>query len=153
MSLEPPSAPPSLPNPPLPPAPPPPVGEIDTELFLQGVAIVTALGAFVAFCFWATRRRPSKRHFFLMPEDLSRSPTMIAEATRYRAVIMLDKATQAKDLEKWTLAYVASANALMASGLTLSEANKRLQVQKNEDLYSFVPLKDGSVETQGLLNN
>ena len=153
MSFEPPSVPPSPLDPPSPPAAPPPVGEIDTALFLQGVAIVVTLGAFVALCFWATRTRPSKRHFFVMPDKLDASPLMIAEATRYRAVIMLDRAKQAKDLEKYTLVYAAAANALMASGLTLSEANQRLQVQKNEDLYSFVPLDDASVETQGLLNN
>ena len=153
MSFDPPSVPPSPFPPPSPPTAPPPVGEIDTELFLQGVALVVAIGAFVGICFGATRTRPSKRHLFVMPDDLSRTPDMIAEATRYKAVIMLDRAAQAKDLEKWTLAYVAAVNGLMASGLTLSEANQRLRVQKNEDLYSFVPLDDASVEAQGLLNN
>jgi len=150
-SPAPPPSPPAPPHPPSPPRPPPsplrppyaPDGatvsnELNVGVYLVGVGVVFAAVLSLALVLWFVCWRPT-RLTFVMPELLDAPPGLIANAVRDRAVI-LKRPRQAPDLVTNTLAYVATANQLVAQGLTLVQANALLQVRPEGDVYSFVPM-------------
>jgi len=106
---------------------------------LAGVGIICAIVvvlAILSWIAWAACLLPG-RHEFLMPDLFDAPPSLVAKATRDRAVA-LGLELQATELVTSTLAYTATVNQLVAQGLSLEQANLRLQVMKRGDVYSFV---------------
>ena len=116
------------------------------QVYLVAVGIVFAVVLSLALLLWFTCWRPT-RFTFVMPELLDAPPSLIANAVRDRAVV-LKRTRQAPQLVTNTLAYAATANQLMAQGLTLVQANKLLQVRPEGELYSFVPMSATRVASE-----
>ena len=158
-SPDPPPAPPAPPTPPSPPSlPPSPLrppyapesgdtsDDLDVQIYLVAVGVVFAAVLSLALLLWFTCWRPT-RFTFIMPDLLDAPPSLIANAARDRAVA-LKRARQASQLVTNTLAYAATANQLIAQGLTLVQANKLLQVRPEGELYSFVPMSATRVASE-----
>ena len=78
---------------------------------------------------------------------LNAPSSLTAQTTRDRA-LALGLVRQAPQLVTATLAYVATVNQLMAQGLTLAEANRRLRLRKRGKLHTFVPMSATSVAAE-----
>ena len=105
-----------------------------------GALVLTFLASW--FVCWRSNRLE-----FLMPQLLDAPSSLTAQTTRDRAVA-LGLVRQAPQLVTATLAYVALVNQLMAQGLTLAEANRRLRLRKRGKLHTFVPMSATSVAAE-----
>ena len=101
--------------------------EVNVPTLIVGLALIFASGFALTFLLWITLWRPTRLDF-LMPELLDAPSNLIAQTTRARAVAM-GHSRQARRLATNTLAYVSTVNQLMAQGLSLVQANARLQVR------------------------